>query len=104
LVVKHYELKGDHLSHIKGYEFSKNMQHAVATPEALEATIDFFLNLQVWGTPEQCYDKIQGITKRLGSDAFFGVFAYGGMPVDEAERNLRAFATTVMPELQKDSR
>ncbi len=100
-VVKHYELKGDHLSHIKGYESYKAMQDAVATPEALEATIDFFLSLQVWGTPAQCYDKIQDISKRLGSEAFFGVFAYGGMPYDTAERNLRTFATTVMPELQK---
>ena len=39
--------------------------------------------------------------KRLGSDAFFGVFAYGGMPYDVAEKNLRTFAQTVMPELQK---
>jgi len=63
--------------------------------------VDFFLNLQVWGTPEQCYEKILDVQRRTGAEAFNGVFSYGGMPYDLAESSLRLFASEVMPELKK---
>ena len=100
-VVKHYELKADHLGQLRGYESYKALQEACATDKGLEEMVEFFLGLQVWGTPAQCYDKILDISKRVGSEAFFGVFSYGGMPIEEAERNQRCFAGTVMPELKK---
>jgi hypothetical protein len=59
------------------------------------------VNLQVWGTPEQCYEKILDIHARTGNSHYVGVFSYAGMPYDEAERNMRLFAGEVMPELQK---
>ena len=65
-----------------------------------ETTTDFFLNLQVWGTPEQCFEKIMDIRSKVGCSDFTGVFCYGGMPFDEAERNIRTFASDVMPRLQ----
>ena len=66
-----------------------------------DAMTDFFLNLQVWGTPEQCYNRILDIRSHVANDTFTGVFSYAGLPYDEAERNMRLFAKTVMPELKK---
>lgn len=66
-----------------------------------DAAVDFFLGLQVWGTPEQCYEKALGIRKRLGSNTFNAVFRYAGLPSAEAERNMRLFAREVMPPLQE---
>jgi hypothetical protein len=63
--------------------------------------VDFFLDLQVWGTPEQCFERIVDIQRRTGGEAFTGVFSYGGMPYDLAEASLRLFAAEVMPELKK---
>jgi hypothetical protein len=57
------------------------------------------MNLQVWGTPEQCYEKIRDIHARTGNSHYVGVFSYAGMPSAEAERNMRLFAREVMPEL-----
>jgi alkanesulfonate monooxygenase SsuD/methylene tetrahydromethanopterin reductase-like flavin-dependent oxidoreductase (luciferase family) len=99
-VLKHYELRGDHLGKIKGYEYYAGMQSMVANHGA-DGVTDFFLNLQVWGTPEQCYEKILDIRSRMGSGSFIGCFSYAGMPIDEAERNMRLFAREVMPELKK---
>ena len=65
-----------------------------------EGSTDFFLNLQVWGTPEQCVEKVLASRSKVGCNAFTGVFCYGGMPYDEAERNIRLFASDVMPRLQ----
>ncbi len=100
-VVKHYELQAGHLGNIRGYESYKEMQDAASTEKGLEEMVDFFLSLQVWGTPEQCYEKVLDNCKRIGADSFFSVFAYAGMPIEEAERNMRTFATKVMPELKK---
>jgi len=100
-VVRHYELVGDHLTKMRGYESYKLMQERVSAPGGVDAMTDFFLSLQVWGTPEQCYDRIVDIQKRTGAEAFNGVFSYGGMPYDLAEASVRLFANEVMPALKK---
>jgi alkanesulfonate monooxygenase SsuD/methylene tetrahydromethanopterin reductase-like flavin-dependent oxidoreductase (luciferase family) len=99
-VIKHYEFKGDHLTGTKGYEYYGKMQEMV-TKYGEEGVTDFFLNLQVWGTPQQCYEKILDIRERVGSDSYVGVFSYAGMPIEDAERSMRLFAREVMPQLKK---
>ncbi len=100
-VVRHYDLRGTHLLNMRGYESYKRMQEIVNAPGGVDAMVEFFLNLQVWGTPEQCYNRIVEVSEKTGSEAFIGVFSYGGMPFDYAEQNLRTFAKEVMPELKK---
>ncbi len=100
-VVRHYELVGDHLTKMKGYEAYSMVQERVSAPGGVDAMTEFFLGLQVWGTPEQCYERILDIQKRTGAEAYNGVFSYGGMPYDVAEASTRLFASEVMPELKK---
>ena len=59
------------------------------------------MSIQVWGTPEMCYGKIRNFTSRVNARAFNGVFSYAGMPYDLVESNMRLFASSVMPEVQK---
>jgi len=99
-VLDHYQFQGDHLAHTKGYEYYGKMAEKIHQ-YGTDTVIDYFMNLQVWGTPEQCYEKILDIHARTGNSHYVGVFGYAGMPHDEAERNLRLFARDVMPELQK---
>ena len=99
-VLRHYELGGEHLGKTKGYEYYGRMSQMVQEHGPGGVT-DFFLNLQVWGTPAQCLDKIRDIRARVGCETFVGVFSYAGMPADEAERNLQLFASDVMPELKR---
>lgn len=99
-VLDHYEIGKEHFANTKGYEFYGKMSENVATQGA-DAAVEFFKSLQVWGTPEQCLEKIQDIRARTGAETFVGVFSYVDMPEEEAERNLRLFARAVMPELQK---
>ena len=65
-----------------------------------DAMIEFFLGLQVWGTPEQCFDKIMHFRELTGGGAYNGVFSYAGMPYEEAEKSMRLFAREVMPLLK----
>jgi alkanesulfonate monooxygenase SsuD/methylene tetrahydromethanopterin reductase-like flavin-dependent oxidoreductase (luciferase family) len=100
-VVRHYELIGDHLTKMKGYESYKPVQEMTSAPGGLDAMVDFFLGLQVWGTPEQCYARVVDIQNRTGAEAFTAIFSYGAMPYDLAEASLRLFAGEVMPALKK---
>jgi hypothetical protein len=70
--VKHYEILGDHLTKMKGYESYGRMQEMASAPGGVEALTEFFVNLQVWGTPEQCYEKILDIQRRTGAEAYNG--------------------------------
>ena len=99
-VLDHYQFGGDHMAKTRGYEYYAKMADKIHT-YGDEKVIDFFVDLQVWGTPEQCYEKILDIRRRVGNDHFVGVFSYAGMPAAEAERNMRLFATEVMPALQQ---
>ena len=100
-VIRHYELVGDHLTKMRGYESYKTMQERMSAPGGADEMVEFFLDLQVWGTPEQCHDKIVATVDRLGAEAFVGVFSYAGMPYELAEQNMRLFAEEVMPPLRR---
>jgi len=97
--MRHYEFGGEHFGKTKGYEYYAAIAQMPPTPEM----DDFFLNLQVWGTPEQCYEKVMTIRQKVGQEHFVGVYSYAGMPYDEAESSLRLFAREVVPELQRVS-
>jgi alkanesulfonate monooxygenase SsuD/methylene tetrahydromethanopterin reductase-like flavin-dependent oxidoreductase (luciferase family) len=99
-VIEHYELKGQHLKHTKGYETYGRLQDIVATDGGADAATEFFLGIQVWGTPEQCFEKILRIRSITGMETYNGIFSYAGMPWDDVERSMRLFARRVMPELK----
>jgi alkanesulfonate monooxygenase SsuD/methylene tetrahydromethanopterin reductase-like flavin-dependent oxidoreductase (luciferase family) len=103
-VVRHYELKGTHLQNMKGYESYAPMQAAINQPGGVDAMVEFFLGLQIWGTPEQCFEKITTCVDRCRADTFTGVFSYGDMPFDYAEKSMRLFAREVMPALKSYQR
>ena len=99
-VLDHYQFQGDHLARTKGYEYYGKMAEKI-TQYGTDTVIDYFMNLQVWGTPEQCYEKILDIHARTGNSHYVGVFSYAGMPYEDAESNMRLFAREVMPALKK---
>jgi alkanesulfonate monooxygenase SsuD/methylene tetrahydromethanopterin reductase-like flavin-dependent oxidoreductase (luciferase family) len=99
-VVRHYEFDRDHLKNTPGYEFHGEMYDRLTAPGGAERMVDFFVDLQVWGTPEQVYEKILTIQDNTHCDGYMGVFSYSGMPPEEAERSATLFAREVMPELK----
>jgi alkanesulfonate monooxygenase SsuD/methylene tetrahydromethanopterin reductase-like flavin-dependent oxidoreductase (luciferase family) len=98
-VLKHYELMGDHFAGKKGYEFYEHMSGTLSRHGEDDAS-RFFTDLSVWGTPDQCIEKVEHLRKIVGAESFTGFFRYSDMSFEEAERNVRFFAHTVMPRLQ----
>jgi len=97
----HYEIsKGAH-KNVKGYEFYSQMGQAAAAA-GHNAVTENFISFQVAGTPQTCLEKIAFIKSKIHMNHFVAVFKYGGMPIAVAEENMRRFAATVMPALQRD--
>jgi len=99
-IMDHYEFRSDHLKETKGYEYYGKFTEKIEQYGTQDVK-DFFLDLQVWGTPDQCYDKIMSTRDRVGSDSFLAAFSYGAMPYDEVEKSMRLFAKEVLPRLKE---
>jgi alkanesulfonate monooxygenase SsuD/methylene tetrahydromethanopterin reductase-like flavin-dependent oxidoreductase (luciferase family) len=100
-VIKHYDFANpENFAGIRGYE-NYVTQARGAKEVGEEAVARDFMSVQVWGTPKTCLEKIRFIREQVACEQFVGIFRYADMPFHEAERNLRTFATTVLPELKK---
>jgi hypothetical protein len=62
---------------------------------------ELYITNQVWGTPEQCVEKLERINKAMGPSQFVAVMKYGSMPVDVAEKSMRLFASEVLKTAQQ---
>jgi len=99
-IMDHYEFRSGHLKETKGYEYYGKFTEKIEQYGTQDVK-DFFLDLQVWGTPDQCYDKIMSTRGRVGSDSFLAAFSFGAMPYDEVEKSMRLFAKEVLPRLKE---
>jgi alkanesulfonate monooxygenase SsuD/methylene tetrahydromethanopterin reductase-like flavin-dependent oxidoreductase (luciferase family) len=98
-VLKHYELTGTHFEKVEGYEHYAQGARAMRE-RGEDSAADFYTELQVFGTPDECVDKIAKIAEDTGTDHFLGVFSYGGLAHDEAMRNLGLFNDKVQPRIK----
>lgn len=99
-VLNHYELGGRHFDETQGYEYYQRLAGSIQK-HGSEKVVDTFVELQVWGTPDQCFERVMAIREKVGNDGFNGVFSFAGMSPETAEHNLRLFAAEVMPRLKK---
>jgi alkanesulfonate monooxygenase SsuD/methylene tetrahydromethanopterin reductase-like flavin-dependent oxidoreductase (luciferase family) len=99
-VLNHYELAGRHFDTTQGYEYYQRLSSSIQKHGA-DRVVENFIELQVWGTPDQCFERVMDIRSKVGNDGFNGVFAFAGMMPDVAEHNLRLFAAEVMPRLKQ---
>jgi hypothetical protein len=60
----------------------------------------FFADLQVWGTPGECFEKLSLIREKTGCQGFIAIFDMADLPFEDAERSMKLFATEVAPRLK----
>src|SRR5436309_2876906 len=87
------------LATIKGYEYYGALARNIEK-HGEDRFVQFLADLQVWGTPDQVYERIREHQRLARSGMLIGIFSYGGMPHDEARRNMRLFAEKVLPRVQ----
>jgi alkanesulfonate monooxygenase SsuD/methylene tetrahydromethanopterin reductase-like flavin-dependent oxidoreductase (luciferase family) len=101
----HYHFSDGHLASVKGYEFYGNMAktYSKMKDEGFRKKVtEFYVKIQVVGTPDDCLQQIAELRRLTGVDHLVTEFAFGGMPHEESELNMRLFADRVMPALQRD--
>src|SRR5260221_4706633 len=102
----HYHFSDGHLSTVKGYESYGKMAKTYAkineSAEQKAKATDFYVSIQIVGTPDDCLQKIGELQRLTGLDHLVTEFSFGAIPHEEAEVNMRLFADRVLPVLQRD--
>jgi alkanesulfonate monooxygenase SsuD/methylene tetrahydromethanopterin reductase-like flavin-dependent oxidoreductase (luciferase family) len=99
---RNYELDSDHFATTKGYEhYAERSALLNSTGNPAQAMADSYLSNHVWGTPEQCIEKMRGICDAFHPEEFMLVMRYGDMPRDVAERSIDLFSREVLPAVQQ---
>ncbi len=104
-VDNHYHFSDGHLNGVKGYEAYDKVGVTYAKmkdPARRAKATDFYVSIQLVGTPDDCIQKLEELQGLTGMDHLITEFAFGGMPHHESELNMRLFADKVMPVLQND--
>jgi alkanesulfonate monooxygenase SsuD/methylene tetrahydromethanopterin reductase-like flavin-dependent oxidoreductase (luciferase family) len=102
----HYHFADGHLSTVKGYEsYGKLAKTYTKMKDASfrDKATDFYVSIQVVGTPDDCIQQIGELRRLTGMDHFVTEFSFGSMPHHLAELNMRLFAEKVVPVLQRDA-
>jgi alkanesulfonate monooxygenase SsuD/methylene tetrahydromethanopterin reductase-like flavin-dependent oxidoreductase (luciferase family) len=101
----HYKFSDGHLATVKGYESYGKMAKTYSKmkdAESRKKMTEFYVNIQIVGTPDDCIQQIGELQRLTGTDHIVCDFSYGGMPHHEGELNMRMFAAEIMPTLQHD--
>jgi len=102
----HYNFSDGHLANVKGYESYGKMAKTYSKlkdPAARAKMTDFYVSIQIVGTPDDCIQQLAELQRLTGTDHVVCDFSYGGMPHEEGELNMRLFADKVMPVMQRDA-
>jgi alkanesulfonate monooxygenase SsuD/methylene tetrahydromethanopterin reductase-like flavin-dependent oxidoreductase (luciferase family) len=101
----HYRFSDGHLAGVKGYEFYGGMAKTYSKMKDegfRKKATEFYVKIQIVGTPDDCLQQVAELHRLTGVDHLVTEFAFGGMPHEQAELNMRLFADRVMPVLQRD--
>ena len=102
----HYHFSDGHLANVKGYEAYGKMTKTYAKMKeesARQKATEFYVKIQIVGTPEDCIQQLAELQRVTGTDHVVTEFSFGGIPHHDAEKNMRLFASRVLPVLQNDS-
>ena len=102
----HYHFSDGHLATVKGYETYGKMAKTYARLQSEEERVratEFYVKIQIVGTPEDCLQQIAELQRVTGTDHLVTEFSFGGIPHADAEKNMQLFASRVLPALQHDA-
>jgi hypothetical protein len=88
----HCHFSDGHLASVKGYEFYGKMAKTYSEMKDegyRQAATEFYVKIQVSGTPDDCLQQVAELQRLTGLDHLVTELAFGGMPHEEAELNMR---------------
>jgi alkanesulfonate monooxygenase SsuD/methylene tetrahydromethanopterin reductase-like flavin-dependent oxidoreductase (luciferase family) len=98
-VMRHYEMLEAHFGTAKGYEGYAKIRELLQTAGKEKAS-ESYVNVQIWGTPQQILDKLERRRRLIGDFELNVCASYAGLPYDAVEKSMRLFAREVLPEVR----
>ena len=101
----HYHFSEGRLATIQGYESYADTQKyfsQLTDQSFLDRATAEYISLQLVGTPDDCIQQIKKLCLLTELEHLVLEFSYGGMPYQDAENNMKIFASEVMPALKRD--
>jgi alkanesulfonate monooxygenase SsuD/methylene tetrahydromethanopterin reductase-like flavin-dependent oxidoreductase (luciferase family) len=98
--VEHYEFADEGFADIEGYEYYGALARNI-NRHGVERFAGFLADLQVWGTPDECTEKLLDYARRTDAGGMVVIPAFGGMPAEEVHSCYDLLAAEVVPELQR---
>jgi alkanesulfonate monooxygenase SsuD/methylene tetrahydromethanopterin reductase-like flavin-dependent oxidoreductase (luciferase family) len=98
--VEHYEFYNEGFAEIEGYEYYAALANNI-NKHGIDKFAAFLADLQVWGTPDECTEKLLDYAKRTDAGGMVVIPAFGAMPADEVRSCYDLVAAEVVPELQR---
>lgn len=96
--ITNYSLsKPGSFANVKGYE---SYEKRMVAPEAVDEYCENFGKGAVTGTPQMILDRMWELKEIYQPQGFFPHIHYGGMPQEEALKNIHLFAEKMLPELK----
>jgi alkanesulfonate monooxygenase SsuD/methylene tetrahydromethanopterin reductase-like flavin-dependent oxidoreductase (luciferase family) len=103
-VVRMYEIATENFASAKGYEDyrSKGSQFGDGTADdARRVLTGKLLKDAIWGTPEQCVEKMMDRIEMIKPSEFGVLVGVGSMPYANQERAMRLYAQKVLPRVRE---
>lgn len=93
----HYNtLDAEHFRKAGNYpEYVQAAEAAAGIPR--DDLLDSLVEVQIAGTPTECIEKLRNWHEVMNPEEFIFVMRYGGMTLEESERNIRTLAEKVLP-------
>ncbi len=95
----HYEMFGKHFDKTKGYERYSDLSKYL-NEIGQDKAVEDYIQLMAWGTPQQVLEKFEGYKKLTDMQGVMPNLNFGGMPHEEAQRNIACFMKHCLRELQ----
>jgi alkanesulfonate monooxygenase SsuD/methylene tetrahydromethanopterin reductase-like flavin-dependent oxidoreductase (luciferase family) len=97
---RNYEIFADHFKSLRGYEHYAEMSKNRPEGDAgLKAMVQMYVANHIWGTPDECIEKLSGIAQRFHPEEYMLTMRYGSMTKDESDKQIELFSREVLPAL-----
>ena len=104
-VIDHYDLGGEHFKSESGYEsYAKSAEFYRAKrsgDEKFDRMAQTYLSVNACGTPDELIEQAHRFREAFGTYDLICCFRYAGIPLEDANRSIRAYARDVLPVLQQ---
>jgi alkanesulfonate monooxygenase SsuD/methylene tetrahydromethanopterin reductase-like flavin-dependent oxidoreductase (luciferase family) len=97
---RHYEFFGTHFDKLPSYAHYAERAAKVRDSKTIEES-NYLVSDHMWGTPDQCIERIERLMGRTNCDEVILHVRYGGMPVDKGVKSMRLIADEVLPALHE---